>query len=205
MKRKVIPLLLAMGMLSCNQQRQTPAELERETPEAIEDQSDFGFSSSYKRDYENIVERLYNEAVEKNVEVGAIQESIDEVHQYYVDSLADYNKYIRINEEYWNTANRYIAEISDTTLRNSIKELFQEAEVTYCSSKEDLLYLNDQIALEKERLENQVQLLKLVVTLPMIQNYQVNEKPDTLQLKTILDRLKAIENRVEVYTQTKSE
>ncbi len=199
MKRKVIPLFMAAMLLGCSQQQQTPEELENETPEAIEENSDLGFSSSYKRGYENIVERLYNEAVEKNIEVGAIQETINIANQYYVDSLTDYNKYVRINKEYWDIANRYIVEITDTTLRNSMYELFQEAEITYCSSKEDLLYLDDKIALEKERFENQVKLLKLAVTLPMIQNYQVNEKPDTTQLKAVLNGFKQVEENVKAY------
>lgn len=187
MKRVFIPLVLAVGLFSCSNKTQTPEEVQNETPEAIDEDYGIDWSSSYKRGYHvNIIERLYEEAVEKNVEVGKINESILLANSFYEDSLVDYKKYINLNEEYWTIANDYISAISDSTLRNELKSIFDKAEVEYCESKKDLLYLNDKIALEKQHFDNQVNLLKLMVTLPMIQNYQVNEIPDSSTMNSVL-------------------
>lgn len=188
MKRVLIPLILAVGLFSCGNKIQTPEGVQNETPEAIEEDYGSDWSASIKRGryYDNILERLYKEAVEKNDEVGKINESILLANSFYGDSLVDYKKYINLNEEYWTIANNYITAISDSTLRNELKSIFDKAEVEYCESKKELLYLNDKIALEKEHFDNQVKLLKLMVTLTMIQNYQVNEIPDSSTMNSVL-------------------
>lgn len=189
MMKTIISILMTASFMlsSCSQEKKTPEELVNETPTAIEEKSSYDISSYKDRGWkENIIERLYNEAVEKNKMVSNIDSFIVSANQLHVDSLIDFKKYSSINEEYWKTANNYIARITDTVVRSTVKELFDKAEFNYCDAKKGLIHLADKIELEKEHFDNQVLLLKLAVTLPMIQNYQNNEKPDSSKLKSIL-------------------
>lgn len=187
MLKKIIPIIVAGLLLSCSGEEKAPGELESETPEAIEVVSSYDILSSKSRGWtDNIIERLYQEAIEKNKEVEALNQFIQKANNTYVDSLIDYKKYLNINEEYWETANDYISQITDTTLRKSMKELFDQSELTYCDSKNNLINIKDKIDIEKEHFDNQVVFLKLAVTLPMIENYQRNEKPDSTTLKEVI-------------------
>lgn len=191
---------LVVLLLSCNQQKQSPEEIQNETPDAIEAKYEPDWSSSYKRGgYDNIIERLYKEAIKKNKEVHIVNESIELANNYYNDSLVDYNKYLMINEDYWKTANTYISSIADSTLRVTIKNAFDKAESDYCTSKEHLLSLNDKIEIEKQHFDNQVILMKLLVTLPMIQNYQKNEIPDSLQMNSVKNELENTIKKIETF------
>ena len=196
MKKITAILLAGIFFANCSNDITEAEELDNETPTALEEKSNFAMSSYKDRSYSDIIERLYLEAVEKNKTVFGIDSSIVRANQYHIDSLKAYHKYVTINEDYWETANRYIAEISDTVARKSIKKVFDNAELNYCDAKKGLISLNDKIKLEKEHFDNQVLLLKLAVTLPMIQNYQHNELPDTIPLKEILTGFGNANNKV---------
>lgn len=200
MKRVLIPLFFAIVLFSCGKGNQNPEEEQKETPEAIENNYSSGGYSSMKRGWSmNIIERLYKEAVEKNKIVNTINQSVELANNFYLDSLVDYNKYVSINKEYWDVANDYITAISDTVMRMELKTIFDKAESEYCSSNEKLLFLNDKIKLEKKHFENQVRFLKLAVTLPMIQNYQVNEIPDSSAMNSILVGFDTVNKQIQEF------
>lgn len=202
MKKIIITIIISsVSFLGCSNEKKAPEELVNETPDAIEESSSYDISSYSGRGWnENIIERLFNEAVDKNNEVAVTAESIQIANDIYNDSLKEFNKYISINEDYWKTANDYIARISDSTLRKSIKDTFEKSEIDYCDLKKNLTSLNDKITVEKKRLEDQVTILKLIVTLPMIQNYQKNEKPDSLKLKEVINSLENTNKEINVFT-----
>ena len=202
MLKKIIPIIVTASSLfiSCSEQKKTPEELVEETPESIEVSTSYNIKYSRGGSWqENIIERLYKEAIEKNIEVSNITKSIQLADEQYSDSLIAYNKYININEGYWETANSYISRISDSVVRKSIKSIFDEAELNYSDSKKDLTHLKDKIILEKERFDNNILLFKLAVTLPMIQNYQNNERPDSLKLKEIITSFENTGNEIKNY------
>ena len=206
MKKIILTIVITSFLIiSCTEDKKSPEELMGETPEAIEVSPSYSVISSSRGKWKkNIIERLYEEAIEKNINVSNISKSIEIANQQYLDSLIDYDKYIDINEEYWDVANSYIANISDTVLRESIKKVFDQSELDYCNSNKGITSLNDEIKHGKDALNNHVLLFKLAVTLPMIQNYQKNENPDSLMLKAIIADFDSTITKIKKYNTLKN-
>jgi len=193
-----IVFVLIVSLLSCDFNHKKTNEIDDETPSTMEGEYSSGNILRTKSKYHtNILERLYEEAISKNKKIRKVDDAIELAYRLYSDSLSDYNRYIRLNKDYWNVANSYINDMSDSTLRNEVRSIFNKAEIEYCASKEELLHIDDKIDVEKKYFDNQVQLFKLIVTLQMVQRYQVNEFPDSSTMNSILTKFDHVNQVIE--------
>ena len=201
MKITKILVLVSILLMGCSDDKKKESDLDNinDTPEVLnESKSEVSFLRSKRYD-KNILEELYGEALGKNEKLDKLNELIEEITS---DSLYDktsaYLKYTNINNRYWNTAKSYANKLNDSIKRIEVLAIIDKLETSYTKRIANHETKMDSIADLKRNLSDQLILMKLFVTEPMIYNYQSNELPDIEELKSIIkDYEKAIENSKE--------
>jgi len=181
-------IISSVIIYSCsdNRTKREPETIQNQTPEVLDD-SKTDVSSISKRYSSDIVQDLFNEAVSKDENLSKLTDRIHGISDIKADSLKPYKEYFQNNNAYWSSANRYISMISDSILKNDLKEIFKNLESKYKTSISKHNYLIDQID-EKQRILNDYEILmKLSITVPMISSYQKNELPDLKTLNNLIN------------------
>jgi hypothetical protein len=188
-------------LFSCTNNRKKEAHeiIQNQTPEILDD-SKTDISSISKRYSSDIVQDLFNEAVSKDNKLKNLTDNLNEIGSIKADSLKPYREYFQNNTAYWSSANRYISMISDSILKNDLKEIFKDFESKYEATISKHNYLIEKIE-GKEKILNDYQILmKLSITIPMISSYQKNELPDLKALNNIVVRYDTLINETQNYS-----
>lgn len=198
---KTIAIAFLLTLFSCV--KQTPDKTnEKDTPTVLtESESKNSYRFLSKRYGGNIIEKLYQEAIEKNEELKNLHTEINEITS---DSLADktdeYIKYHRINDEYWSSATNYAETLSDSLTKESVLAIFEKLHEKFDIRVSHHERKMDSIEILKTQLRDQVILMKLFITEPMISNYQRNELPDIEKLESIIKDYHTLIEQTEPYT-----
>lgn len=204
-KISIYVLLIIIITNSCTRpaEQQTVAheEVSATTPEILVDNSDYKNFLPKRRD-SDIISNLYKEALSKNTELNQLNEEIKNIASTKRENLSAYQKYAQINQDYWNKTQLYANRISDSTLRKSTLEIFETLESKYISSISEhnrtLKNINKRTAV----LQDQLIVMQLLITEPMMKNYQLNEKPDIESMKTIITEYDRLIKESKEFTKT---
>ena len=196
MKKKILGFILVLiSLLGCKDEPRKSANPElnihNETPQALNDESNYKIGLS-KRNPQDIITRLYNEAINKNPKLEKFNKEVTAFTKSKNDSLRPYLKYSRTNAAYWNSVGVLINQLQDTTLRKSTHKVFKSLEARYKAQMIDYQNKLDIIDKRSITLNDQLIMMKLLITEPMMMNYQRNEKPDIETMEGIIkeyDRL----------------
>lgn len=178
-----------MILAACNHDSKPQAYHEQpaaETPEVLTENSNFDVAKSFPRYNKDIIYKLYQEALEKNDELQLLDKQITTIFEKSGDEVTEFDEYTNVSEDYWQTADNYINNINDTTLRSKTAALFKSFAADY---KATLINHKNRIASIAERkvsLQDHLILLKLLVTQPMIKTFQENEIPDLEKLQQVI-------------------
>ena len=91
------------------------------------------------------------------------------------------------NSDYWSNVDSYVQRLSDSTLKESTMNYFSKLEANY---RESMTEFDKKIEILDKRtinLSDQLILMQLMVTQPMMYNYQVNEKPSIELLDDLIN------------------
>jgi hypothetical protein len=202
-KLKLINCILILIMISCTDNRNVKEEqiIQNQTPEILDQtKTDSKITSIKKRYSGDIVQELFDEAVSKDSKLKDLTDRIDKIGKSKSDSLIQYNTYIQNNNRYWSTANDYINQLSDSSIRKQMKEVFKNLKADYEKMIIQHKILDDKINLKTVTLSDQEILIKLLVTEPMMTNYQRNELPDIKKMNRIIYMYDTLINETKAYT-----
>lgn len=209
MKIKILAfLLIIITTFGCNENNKNQAKTNsksenlNETPQVLGENNDYevkSFSKSKRYDSDMIAD-LYNEALEKNAKLKQLNEQIEKIHQTKNDSISAYSKFSQTNSEYWQSANKYISQIQDSVLRKSTLEIFKSIEANYQTKMADYEPKINEINKKEVLLNDQLVLMKLVITESMMINYQLNEKPTTKTLENLIENYDKLIKESEEFT-----
>jgi hypothetical protein len=205
MKTKLFGIILILISLhSCKDKTKNQIntlETQNETPQFLDENTDYKLSSISKRGYSDVISRLYKEALDKSLKLNELNEKISEISEVKNDSLEEYYKFSQTNANYWATADKYANQIQDSILKASTIEVFKTLDSTYKAKMNG--YEQKLIEIEKKTLSlnDQLILMKLFITEPMMRNYQVNEKPNIETLESVIDSYDKLIKETEAYTQ----
>jgi len=166
---------------SCSDKKKriaTESETQSPTPEILDNNRDLKVTSISRSYSSDIIQELYQEAINKNEKLKMLNTGIDEIDGIKEDSLEQYRKFIQINRNYYATVEDYINQLSDSTIKSELKEIFKVTENKYKASISKLASAVETIDSKTKFLNDQVILMKLLLTEPMIRNYQINEFPN---------------------------
>lgn len=149
-----------------------------EQPKALQEESSYDIvSKSYGRS-DGLIESIYNELIEKNAELKALDERIKVLNYSQEDSLKTFNFYNSKNTSYYNSAQSYISNISDSLLKKEIESIVKKSETNYHLKIDKHKALEELISSKTKMLNDLYVILKLTKTLTVMENYQNTSFPN---------------------------
>lgn len=203
MNKNILITLVVLSIASCTSDRKTteqknPNDL---TPEVLNDIQKQGISSYSKRYEPNIIQELFEEALEKDKDLKTVISTLEKVKKQKVDNLENYQTYIRNNQNYWNALSQYSKQLSDSTLKNELLDLIatlKDKQSTRTSSLEKLIA---EIDSTERKLGDLEILMKIMVTAPMMHNYQRNKLPNSQPIESTKQALDSSINSIKPYAE----
>lgn len=144
----------------------------QETPKALQDDV-----LSYKRSGKSLMEDLYDELVTKSPELKTLEDNLDILRKKETDLKEAFDKYDSKSHHYYNSTARANS-ISDSLLRKKIEALLTSSQKKYSAKKSEIGSLLAAAASNNASLQDHHLVLKIVLTLPLMEEYQNDNLPD---------------------------
>lgn len=182
------PIFIFILMISCDEKRiESHKNPNQETPVALQEGND-GIVKYSRENNGDLTELLYQELVEKTPELKKFEEEFEEFNTNSNDMKSSHYQFNNKSNNYYNSAKNKAAAIGDNVLRKKIEAIIGNSSKKYSSKVADLDYLMKQILKKEATLRDHHTILKIVLTLPLIENYQNQNKPDKKTLKQLLNK-----------------
>jgi hypothetical protein len=179
-------------LLSCDNKRtDNNATTKQETPEALQD--DKLEIKSYSRS-SDLTEELYQELVDKTPALKKLEDDLDAFGPKPIELTDKFNKYDSKSNSYYSSANNKATAISDSLLRMKILALITTSSNQYSAKTAELNSLLKQISKNGSTLNDHHSVLKIALTLPIIEKYQDDNKLDKKEFENLI---KQQENLIE--------
>jgi hypothetical protein len=167
------------------------ATTKQETPVALQD--DKLEIKSYSRS-SDLTEELYQELVDKTPALKKLEDDLDAFGPKPIELTDKFNKYDSKSNSYYSSANNKATAISDSLLRMKILALITTSSNQYSAKTAELNSLLKQISKNGSTLNDHHSVLKIALTLPIIEKYQDDNKLDKKEFENLI---KQQENLIE--------
>lgn len=178
---KRLPFILLIIACSCSARK-------KETP-AILDSKKIDVSGIYKKRGADLVDALYDEMVSNSEELKKLEQEIKQMKATLPDSLETFKTYHEKSAQYYESAEKKANSISDSVLRQSVLDLIKRSRQNYRDSIAPLSQLDSLIQRRAMAIDNLHQALKLASTLPVIEEFQHSNRPDTFSATNLTVKL----------------
>lgn len=191
----VVSVVVFLIFCSCSARK-------RETPAILEGKK-IDVSSIYKKRGADLVDALYEEVVSNSETLKKLEQEIKQLKATFPDSLEDFKAYHEKNARYYEAAEKKANAITDSVLRHAILNMIKESRGNYRDSIVTHSNLDSLISKRAATIDNLHNLLKLMLTLPVIEEFQLSNRPDTFDAAGLTKRLDAVILQLDSLTQRK--
>ncbi len=152
-------------------------------PEALTEKS--SISAEIKRTPSDLVQALYIEMVNKSPALKSFENDLEQIGRSTKDSTEEFNNFDQKNMAYYLSAERHLTGIKDSLLRVQIQDLLKKSEERYNLTNAAHRNLLKSIDTKKIRLNDLHELLKISLTVPLIEQFQQSDLPPIKPLEKI--------------------
>lgn len=170
---KILFLAIFTIIISCSSREETTQDTQNETPAALQDKS-FDLKRYKSRDV-GLVSLLYKDLVEKSAELQGLENDIENLNSN--DSLDEYYKYDIKSKDYYLSSLNISEEINDSVLKNKVIALIEKSKINYSAKTKELNEIMSKIKDKNKSIDDYHNVLKIVLTLPIIEKYQLQNLP----------------------------
>lgn len=196
MKLASIMLLFALGisLSSCTPNiGRKNTDNDKNTPAPLQESQATDYSST-KRYVGDLLEDIYTDQVKKRPDLQKLENDIQTYNDKEPDSLQRLDRYLLKSGKYYASANERVSVISDSTLKRALLKAIVASNNRYANLiKADSVKLKSLQHMDQQLKDYHVA-LKLMVSLPVMEQYQQKNKPDT---KTLDDLTKEKQKLIE--------
>ncbi len=154
-----------------------------EEPKAFEEKSiDIGRF----RKGNDLVEDLYRELVEKSPELTSLENELSQLNTR--DTVNVFYNYNQKSNDYYRDAKNQINSITDSVMKQKILNLITKSNDKYVSQKADLKNLMNTINEKRNEINNYHSALKIILTIPLIEEYQKQHLPDKSPYEKVIKK-----------------
>jgi hypothetical protein len=191
MKYFILIISSLLILQSCGDKKPaTIEEIAEATPEALAPSSKYSESRGWGSSYGgrgNLVLKLYREAIDNDPELNTLDVSYKKVQKTIRDSTRVHRKYLSLIDDYWEDVASQLSNIKDSTRRKSSTEnyeLMQKEWQNKLTSHVKAIAALDSL---DNLLEDEMTLLKIAISQPMMFNYHKNERPALSSYKNAMN------------------
>lgn len=181
-----LALLNIFYLLSCSNAVNTNVtETNFVAPEALQEKSmEINLRSSYSGD---LVNELFQELADKSPELKSLEAEMSDLKHQSSELNQKFNSYDRKSNQYYNSANQYASNITDSILKQKMVALINRSNNAYNNKIADIKTLTEQITKNGATIQDHYTILKIAITLPIIEKYQTELKPNKKEFKMLID------------------
>lgn len=136
----------------------------------------------------DIIQTIYSKLMKDNPKLQNIESAMGNIETEINDSTEAFKNYNANSTAYYNEAHNYLSSITDTTLRNKLQELINLSMTAYANKAAPNAALLKETEDVKSTLHDVHTALKIVVTLPSIENYQNTNLPSAKPIKAVITK-----------------
>jgi predicted transcriptional regulator len=158
-------------------------------PKALEDNSGESYRIGEflsKSGGEDLLEELYQEQVEKRADLKKLETDIETYKQHNQEANSLFASFDNKVADYYSSAYNLDKAVSDSVLRKKIKTIIDESSSHYATKKKGLESLQQLIAKKETTIDDQHTVLKIMLTLPIIEKYQKDNLPSKDQFINVI-------------------
>jgi len=181
----LISILAIALLISCggNKTEEKP-ETKKEIPKALQEEpSNFGSSSR-----NNLIDAIFKELVEKNSALKKLEDDLLVLKGKPDELTEKFNNYDSKSDSYYGSAEGEAVEISDSLLKKKMKEFILTSSKQYSSKISEINSLINSVSKKDLTLNDHHLILKIVLTMPIIEKYQNDNLPDKNEFKVLMKK-----------------
>lgn len=180
------------NFLSCNNTTTPSNDL---MPAKI-DESSFSYLSKGRQ---NMVDHIYFNVVDTNANLSNLHKKITEVEKIYQDWLLEYNTYQQYAQSYSHDASQIVSDqlFVDSLLKKNALEMILDFDESHKKRTVQLIQRKERIDNLVYLMEDKLILLKLSVTLPIINKFLDINLPNGKGYQAIIDNYEVLIKKIE--------
>jgi len=187
-------LLCATFLFSCRERTENKKQNKEETPKALQDDKleikSFGRSG-------DLTDQLYAGLVDKSPALKRLEDNLD-LYMTKPGELAQaLDKYDSKSNSYYNSADAKVKAIQDSLLRKQILDLITASKNQYGNKTAEIKSLLNVISQKGSTLNDHHTVLKILLTLPLIEKYQNENLPDNKLFKNLIEEQEGLIQQVD--------
>lgn len=176
MKTALSLIALFFALASCNHISSKDADQQKSIPKPLQDNIGDGSIKSSRGD--NLLQDIYSDQVKKQPELQNLENLMEHFNDGLPDSVKSFQIYDNKSTSYYRSANDALNNMKDTVLRDHLRALINESRHKYLDTIKRFSVLMAHIDSNKIKIEDYHTLLKIAISLPIIENYQNKSLPD---------------------------
>lgn len=184
-------LVLALAACTTKANRTQTAEV----PKPLQTSS--SYTDLRKGRYSDLADQLYADLVSQSADLKQLEPRLGNVDEQRSDSTAAYTEFNRQNDNYYTSAERHTGTIRDTVLRAQVLSIVKQSSQRYSQATARHESLLSSIAEKVRTIEDTHEALKVLLTLPVIQQYQKEHLPSTKSMEDLLREMEGLKKEVD--------
>ena len=193
----ILTLSTLILLFSCNEpQRETDMKQpEKENPKPL--QTDESAIKSFRGQHD-LTQELYDELVSKNADLQKLEKDIEDFNPNTASEK--YFTYDNKSTNFYNSADEKSTSINDSLLRKRILSLILTSKDKYQNRTNELKSILKHISQNKLTLNDHHVVLKIILTLPLIEKYQKDNIPDKNEFNSLDTEQQKLIKRTDILT-----
>jgi hypothetical protein len=180
---KKITIFSLIILASCGRKETNNGNSKNEIPEALQEGSiDL---KRYAKWNNNLTEELYQELVNKSPELKSLETEIEEFNPN--ETQDKFLKYNQKSDNYYRSAENYAKAITDSVTKNKILDLIKKSGEKYSGKTIELNSLLKNIHEKQNSINDYHNILKIVLTIPIIEKYQNENLPTKSEFEKVIE------------------
>ncbi len=194
--RITIFIMLTLTLLcSCGGDQPKSNDIhEKESPKALQD--DNLEIRKYSRSGD-LVEELYAELVDKFSELKKLEKDLNELSSKPNELTRPFHNYNNKSMNYYNSVDFTVNSINDSLLKKKVLTLIATSKSKHSARTAEMNAIIKRISQNIESLNEHYSVLKIVLTLPLIEKYQAENLPSKKELNDLIKEQQKLIQRID--------
>lgn len=197
MRRKIYSLALLFSLaatLSCGTRTEEVSLPTEETPIAFQENK--LAVKSYSRSGD-LIEELYSELVNNNPVLKGVENDLVVVRTNSDELSYLFSNYDGKSSSYYHAAAKRIEHIKDSELKRRMVALIADSKSHYAGQREEVSSMVAQISQSNASISEYYEVMKIALTLPLIEKYQKENIPERQPYREIMKEQVNLVNRID--------